>query len=385
MGISAILILGLGLAQGCVGDPGPTLAMARKQVRRVLPDADLSGVDAEVWTSDSQAETKRNLAAEALSYPFARKILREQGEVFARLGLIRKGEQPLEKLIGRHATVPAFVVPSESLILVRPQVVERIDILSHELGHIASFRAGYWNRAAPYLWLHPQKVLDPSWVNLDAYIAAWAMEEGTAEYTAIASRAADEGETSTQMLDWLRQGALSPRILGPLSIRITQFAYGDGPRYISHATPPTPGLRSRLDTAWRRFSGTTREILDPALTPLPSPLAGRIRERFDALDPKPLRATRIGSFLLFQSLSRLDGFAVEPGAGYARALVDDVFLSWGSGRQLWITRWPDAETGHRFIADFRRVAPDLRVLRDGADVVLGWNVTSENAPSVLLP
>ena len=382
--VSSLGLLVLVLSS-CVASPEPTIREARLKIQRVLPDADLSGVEAEIWRSDSQAEARRVLATEALSYPFAREILAGRADVFSRLGLIAPGERPLDSLIGKNSSIPAFVVPSRNLILLRPQVVERVEVVSHELGHIASFRNGYWKRPAPFLWLHPRFQMDPKWVDLDAYIASWAMEEGTAEFTSLSAMSGDGDASVKQINRWWRPGALSPSFLGPLSIRITQLAYGDGPRYIAHLSSGPSGVRAKLDAAWNRFRGSTREIMDPRLAPRSSQLAGTVRERFDSLMPPPTSVTRIGSFLLFQSISRLDGFAVQPGATLARALLDDLFLAWDGGQQLWITVWPDEESGRRFVAEFRRVSPELELIRSGSTVVLGWNSPPTQALGVLLP
>ena len=349
-----------------------TLDEARPLLEAVRPGVDTSGVRAQVWTRDAQVPDELSASFEPLSFPYVRSVLRRHASVFEKLRLSAPGALPLEPLIGAKTRIPAFVIPNEHRTLVRPQLADRVETLVHELAHIANWRMGYWEAPKAFYWLHPTK-RDPAYVDLDALVSAWALEEGSAELTeevALARGQSAEIEHVARRFA-VASGALSPNILAPVYPRISFFAYGDGGRSLWRHYTELGDVERAIQRAWESFRGTSREVLIPSEESRASRFAAQIREGWDQFSTPPRVATRVGTFFTFQSLSQQNELAVEPAWTLARPLRDDLWLEFDKGT-LWLTSWNSAADRDAFAEAFRRVAPEAEQITRGPFLVITW-------------
>ncbi len=364
---------------GCVNASG-TLREASRLVEQVRPDVNLGEVKVDVWRSQSTVEKWHGESTEFLSFPYVHRILEAQRPHFVRFGM----EHALKILVTQRLAadapqLPAFVVPgSPSTIVARAQAAGSLHTMTHELGHIASWRKGYWKRPGPYLWLDEGKAGDPHWIDLDSFIAGWAIEEGTAELTSIAAMQLTKPEVErTDIIDFANLAAgnaLSTGMLAPLVIRTQQFAYGNGLRYVC-ARGGAEGLtlEERLEAAWAGFRGTSREILFPHETSTPSRLAVALRRDLETLEPRPMTATRWGAFLLFEVLSEHEGYEVAELLPVLKGYRDDILLSFEGDRHLWFTEWADVEVAEEFARRIWKCLPSAEVESAGIRVTVSWS------------
>ena len=367
------------LITGCVGAER-TLDEARVLVERVRPDVSLEDVRVDVWRSHSTVERWHRESHETLSFPSVERILKANRAHFARFHM----EAALDVLIAQRLSadapqLPAFVVPGNpSTVVARPRAAQSLHTMTHELGHIASWKMGYWQKPTPYLWLNEDEIGNPKWLDLDAFIAGWAVEEGTAELTAMAAMQLDRPELERRdPFEGARLAggnALNPSILAPLVIRTQQFAYGNGLRYVAmRAGSSDQSFEEMLGTAWSSFRGTSREILFPQESSAPSHLATALKRDLATLSPKPTAATRWGAFLTFEVLSEQRGYEVREFLPLVTAFRDDLLLTFEGDRALWITEWADRMSAAEFAEKIGAQISEAAVETTGLRVTISWD------------
>lgn len=381
-----------------LGACSSTLETARNRVHAVRPEARLEGIQVVSWTDMRPSRVEDE---DLLSFPFARSVIAAQAQLLMSIGVLVPGEA--ERLADRIAGdgagwVKAFVVPSRSLVVVRDGSAKDLHLLTHELGHCASHSVGYWRAAERGLELRSDRPRDPAWIDLDAYHATWAIEEGIAEVTALAAeQLVESGRADLAALavgvDYSRSIVERPTLVGPgrivLGSRVfdlkageeivvqptieellIEFAYQGGHSYVLAREPVTP-LEAHFAATWSDFSRTTREILRPREKRARSHLARACRESWPTLDPKPVGATRVGAFLAFH-VATARGEDPTAALELACALQDDLALRWEDGSALWIGRFESESAAEEFAGRLRgRTGADVNVRSRDVHVVAG--------------
>jgi hypothetical protein len=258
-------------------------------------------------------------------------------------------------------------------------VVDDVYVLAHELGHHASWRAGYWRQGEAMLSLR-EGSLDPLWIDLDAYLACWTLEEGIAEITASAATA--EGLVTVRETPAAAVRAGGRRGELELVRRILELAYVSGSQFVIAAGRGAGSLEKSFAAAWARFPATTRALMADAHEDERSRLAAAVRQRLDRFVPVPVAATRVGAFFLRQGLMRHAGDK-EEAFGTALDLEDDIVLRWPDGSLLWITRWRQDDAAAAF-ESFAGSLEGARVRRDDEFVIVEIGTPPDDAVEVLL-
>ncbi|MSR62496.1 MAG: hypothetical protein EXS08_08630 [Planctomycetes bacterium] len=368
------------------------------RVHAVRPEARLEGCELTTWTAMPPSRVEDE---DLLSFPFARSVIAAHSQVLAEIGIFLPGEaeQLGNRIAGDGAEwATAFVVPSQALVVVREGSSSNLHVLMHEVGHLASHSAGYWKAAEAGLALRSDRPRDPAWIDLDAFLSTWAIEEGIAEVTALAAEQhAQKGSTSLAPLavgsDFGRRLLERPTLVGPghivlgsrafdlkageevvvaptLEELLLDFAYQGGQGYVLAHESVTP-LEAHFAATWRDYRHTTREILQPRDERAPSGLARACRERWSTLDPQPAGATRVGALLAFHVAT---AHGEEPAAALELActLQDDIALRWADGSGLWIGRFGSEAVATEFAARLRlRTSATVSVLAGDVQVVAG--------------
>src|SRR5262245_13316835 len=182
----AVLPAILSILAGCSlqGTVDSTLREAKSVFKTIRPEPDVSDVRAEVWleSTDLRAIGAQDVGG-TLTYLETARILKAQTPALLKLGIVDAiGVAQMESMTQYNvACFHGLAFPSQGKVLLKPHAAEKVATAVHELSHIASHRMNYrdLNRTS----LAPGRVLDPDWTSLDAQIAAWALEEGTAEVT----------------------------------------------------------------------------------------------------------------------------------------------------------------------------------------------------------
>lgn len=381
-----------------LGACSSTLETAVKRVHTVRPEARLEGLKVIPWTDMPPSRVEDE---DLLSFPFARAVIAAQTQVLTRIGILIPGEpeQLADRIAGDGAGwASAFVVPSRSLVVVRDGSASNLHLLTHELGHCASHSVGYWRAAEVGLGLRSDRPRDPAWIDLDAFLATWAIEEGIAEVTArAAEQHADSGSTNLAALavgfDYGRTILERPTLVGPghilLGSRVfdlkageevvvqptieellIEFVYQGGQSYVLAHESVTP-LEAHFAATWNDSGRTTREIFRPRDKRGHSGLAMACREHWSTLDPQPAGATRVGAFLAFHVAT---AHGEEPTAALelACALQDDLALRWEDGSALWIGRFESEAAAAEFAARLRMsTSADVNARSRDVHVVAG--------------
>ena len=391
--------------------------VARRRVAAVRPSVDLGGVRIVDWTGPEvvRAETAGLEAQEALSFPFVRAVFRAHWSTLVRLGCVPADadDEFVDRFVGDEPSwAAAFVVPPKDAILVRPEWRNDARLLAHEFGHIASWRAGHWAAGRDRITLDADAPLDPGRVDLDALIACWALEEGTAEATARAAFDPDEEADREARAVRAERVAAEPAMYPPLVIvgpsfatigdrvfdvpagevrvvdarlpdRLRDLAYGGGLRYVDACRSADGSLDDDIRVLWDGFAATTRAVL--ALTPaIDRPLAEWLRRGAPGIEPPPTRTTSAGSLLLLHGLASARPVGeFEDLLALAVRLGDDAVLTFGDDAMLWVTRWDDVETAARF-AILAETVYGARITIDRRAVALVWGDVPAVAVSTAL-
>jgi hypothetical protein len=383
------------VASGCAG----TLDRAHASVRAVRPVLGSEPARTVPWSDlppSRACEEGRPLTFCSMSLAFA-----AQRDALARLGVVTEEDARSvgEALFGDASSyAAAFVVPSRDLIVVRASAEHDLHLLAHELGHIASYRAGYDRLSSRALSLRADGALDPAWIDLDAALAAWALEEGMAELTALV---ADEHErTGALDLNGLAR-RLRPDVVfheppvaeGPGEITlgdrtvtlaagetfvfaprasdvVIAFAYTGGLRDLL-APPLAEDLEAHLVSRWETFGHTTREVLGAAPRGSTSRLSAAFRAHAGELTPAPAGATRAGSVLAYH-VAFAGGGRVDDALRLALALEDDLVLSFADGAVLWSCRFDTAANAAAFASELgKRTEAEITVRARSLTVTSG--------------
>ncbi|HZN41463.1 MAG TPA: hypothetical protein VFD82_21835 [Planctomycetota bacterium] len=391
------------------------LPTAKERVQRVRDEVDLSAVHLVTWNGPDDVRRATAGQGEMLSYPFVRRVIKAQHLVLRRLGCLPAGDpdRALTDLAGDDPRwIDAFVVPPLATVVARPRAQNDVDLMCHELGHMASWYRGYWRTGASRVPLRLDAPADPAFCDLDALLAAWALEEGIAEATARAARSmASSGQLPDVEADRRIAQAvpsLTPPVVfvGPtnswyqdlhvvlkagetyvadesLAVRLVDLAYGTGLRHVRLHRSNEERLEATFARLWREFAGTTRQLLSSGAARLPSLLAGTFRAHAARLAPAPVGATRAGSFLVLQCLMQRHAGDFDEVLELATCLTDDLVLRWHDDGMLWITDWSDARRAEGFVRWVLPLLPGAELRQDGARVLVSWGQPATNALEVL--
>lgn len=383
------------------------LSSARRKVEAVRPTANFAAVRTTRWSELPPTHAIED--GRQLNFNFMGRVFAEQRDSLIRIGVLTDDDarRITDVLFGDASSyAAAFVVPSRDLIVVRPGVERDEHLLAHELGHIASYQAGYDRFSLRRLSLRADDTNDPRWIDIDAALAAWSLDEGMAELTAIATEEhASAGSVDVERLA-SRVGARFARIfhdpptaegpgqitLGDRTVTLAKgevatflptvtdvlidFAYTGGVR---HLLTPTvvPELETQFSMKWSTFGHTTREILVEGSRATSSHLAETLRRRVNELDPRPVGATRVGSVLAYHvALAGIEN--VDAALRLGTALEDDLLLRFADESVLWIARF-DSEAAARAFGNelAKRTAMPTKI--DGSFLTLASGHAAQQA------
>ncbi len=385
---------------------------AKSRVEKVRSGVHLSGFKVVIW--NGPADVRRYAFApdkvEVLSFPFLRKVIANQFLVFHRLGLLPPGppEVALTQLVGENPSwVAAFVVPSQKVILVRPNAQRDLSLLCHEFGHMASWQKGYWQAGSRLVPLVSARPRDPNFVNLDALISAWALEEGIAEMTSRAGMHPNDYSSRASMERARKMAEQMPTILPPLVFKgpthavyndhkidlkkgevyvhkeslatsLSNLAYDTGLRYVQRRRKYGEELEQTFARLWSGFRGETRQLMYSG-SKGGSRLAQDFRSQGERILPVPSGATRVGSFLTLRSLLSKDATRFTEAFALVKKLSDDFLLRWKGGGMLWISDWSDEDSAASFKKWAEASLVDARVSRVSTRVCVDWEAPKSNA------
>lgn len=398
---------------------------AARRLLDVRPRAEVSGIEPGLWMSERDFLDAKAGLEDSLIHSTER-LLRAQLPLLLRLGLLTEADTAeLDAVsgLGDAAHFGAFAVPETGRFFVKPGG-ESVELCIHEIAHIVSYRFGYmdgWPVA-----MRGEK-LDARWIDLDALLAAWALDEAVAEVTEeVATLHAKGGEVRKF---WDAETSLGSRLAanhfaGPISIsyadgrelrveagtyvhesdsiarRLLNFVYRASQRAVTHGAefPAAPDGAVDLDLAfarvWQNFSFTTRQVLFPEGEHSRSRFAARFRESGLIV----AGATRVGAFAVHEFVMRRADLPtqdpLEEGLAFVRledwnaesdkvrALRDDILLRDANDALLWIVAWDSDEAADWFAETYRAAMPDADTRRDGRIVIV--NVDGfENADATL--
>ena len=389
---------------------------AKSRVENVRSGAHLSGFKVVTW--NGPAEVRRYAFApdktEVLSFPFLRKVIASQYLVFRRLGLFPPGssEKALTQLVGENPSwLAAFVVPSQKVVLVRPHALRDLALLCHEFGHLASWQKGYWRAGSRFVPLVSERPRDPNFVDLDALIGSWALEEGIAETTSRAAMHPSDYASRASIEREVSMAKEMPSILPPLvftgpthavyndlridlkkgevyvhkeslATSLSKLAYETGLRFVLRQRHYGEKLEQSFARIWDGFQGGTKQLMFPGWKG-GSLLAKKFRKQGGRIVPAPLGATRVGSFLMLRSLLTRDATRFAKAFALVKKLRDDFLLRWKGDGMLWISDWNDEKSAETFRKWMAGSLDGASFSRDATRVVVTWAAPRSNALQVL--
>jgi hypothetical protein len=298
--------------------------------------------------------------------PAALAILQSQGPALMRLGLLAQDDIPgIRSKIASGSWAAAMAVPDQGFVFVKPDHITNIEILVHELAHVASARFGYGDLSG--VGIGGAEPTDPAWVNVDGAIAGWAMEEGEAVLTAAAAMNAQAGTTlpAGALAFWARNLSAQPSPDG-LFDRLRHLLYQESPTQFTSRARDKDGLEDVISRAWAECVYQTVQILHPDAEMKKSDLWPRVRE---CRGLGPSGGTRAGGFLAREMLCRRGGQSREDAGRLVKALMDDGILWWESGA-LWIVRWKDTASAAEFVEAYKKVQPQASISRENGLVTI---------------
>ena len=367
------------------GTVDASLREAKEIFAIARPDVDISDARAELWLESTDLVKADAESGGGLTFFAVGTILKEVAPTLIELGILESSSLvDLDALAGfRVDAIQAVTIPAKGVYYIKPANAEDVGIAVHELSHIASRRLNYWDLRKTSL--APGKLLDPAWTDLDAVLALWALEEGTAEATEWAGAAAywkqrrpvdmslgnyAKGPVTLRQADG-RTISVPPGEWGLLEEypeplrRLLGFVYGSSQETVKTRFEPGDSLEAAIRKSWSAFTYATAEILQPEAPPKPSAIAESMRSGRAKLPVGVKGATRVGAYLVRDFLvhrARLDG---ATGSALARRLQDDMLLRWDDRRALWILKWADAPASAEFSLAYSKTCPGRKVVNEG--------------------
>ncbi len=403
LGLLVLFLVGCRSEQGRLGD---SLEAARRNVLQVRPAARLDDVRARVWTGAADVGTDEDSDPLYLSIPEVLRVLDAQAPVLTALRIANRSDLDLvskDLLDPASPFLQGLALPSRGLVLVRPAAVGSLEVVAHELGHVATACMAYMKKERMYL--RPGVPLDAAWVDLDALIAAWMLGEGDAQITARAAHAVEKGGVAAADAVWSSVPAFSPesltemKLTGPATLHFedgTTIALLKGetfhvpvdlPQALAHlayegslATVASfheqgDRVEDTLHRMWSSASYTTRELLFPGKGSKSSHLADRVRRNAPRLKALGVTgATRVGTVFLHQMLVRIAHLDDPEAQRIAWGLEDDIVVRAGDGGMIWRTEWLDPGRATEFAGLYatvlKRTKTDAKIEQVGRRVTV---------------
>jgi hypothetical protein len=386
---------------------------AARRLLDVRPRADVSDIEPGLWMSERDYLDAKAGLEDSLIHSTGR-LLRAQLPLLLRLGLLAEADvNELDAVtgLGDAAHFGAFAVPETGRFFVKPGG-ETVELCIHEIAHIVSYRFGYMDGWPVLLRGH---ALDKRWVDMDALLAAWALDEAVAEVTEeVATLQAEGGDVREY---WAREVPLGRRlaavsITGPMTLtypdgsvfrlesgtyvreassiahRLLNFVYRASPHAVTRGVvfPAAEDGTLDLDLAfartWQEFSFTTRQVLFPDGEHSRS----RFAQRFHEAELDVAGATRVGAFAMHEFALRVAEFEkhdpLERGTDYVRLedwnaeservrdLRDDILLRDANDALLWITLWESGEAAEWFAETYQAANPQAATRRQESHVII---------------
>lgn len=409
------------LVASCSGGLAVRLEYAQQLVGDVRPHADGSGVKALHWISAETVEIAHNGLEHELTLLTGARVFREQAPVLAKLGLIdSKQLAQLQDVSGLGDThFGGFAVPPKGLIYVRSDVEPSPELLSHELSHVLSYRLGYLETSR--LRFDEGGPIDSRWIDLDALMAAWALEEATAELTGQSASVWREsgrlGLSEVWRSSLTLEGVLAKTAMtGPSTItrpdgtrieiksgetyaleeehdlarKLLAFAYGWSPELVKRTAPLSSedvDLDVSFARVWRSFSYTTAKVMFPGEDAQRSELAAKLRTALKGKDMPIAGATRAGAFFVREGLRRMAKLDPYSATARVQKFNDDVVLRSTDDALLWIVQWRDDAAAAWFAKTYESAMPEASVQVRGTYVLVtvGSFEQADQLAQVLLP
>jgi hypothetical protein len=343
---------------------------AARLMLKVRPRADLSDITVRHWTSARELESMPNDGFNMWM----------QIPMLLRLGVLspEQHDQLVNGIEVRMADIPmtAFAVPHKGLIYVRPGH-ETAKTILHELSHVLSYRFGYYPRwDEEWCQLSPSGEPGQHWIDLDAAVAAWFLEEGMAVLTSDIAWYGGHSQYGKGFMRAIWQTRHKLEHVQPqdtLQQRFLLLAYGWS-RYLVKQQPFPELGESEMDLdlafakVWSEFSFTTYQVLFPDENPGRSRLAERFRTRAD--DTSASGATRVGAFFVREFVLRAGEKTPEEASARVRQFRDDVLLRDDKDALLWIVVWESDAAASWFADMYRAEMPDADVQQQGRCVIV---------------
>jgi hypothetical protein len=401
---TSFLVVALGACTTEARRLGDALDRARAEVLDIRPSAALDGLRVETARGDASTPT-RGGGGDARDVDYGA-VLARHGTALRALGVL-SGDDLVEldrSLVrGGFEVTAAFACPEDGRIVVRSAEDATQDVLVHELAHVASWRAGWSRDIGERLYVARPAARDLRWFDVDALLAAWALDEGDAEFTTwIARGRRTGGSAEAARLRGSRTAVdldhTGPRLKGPIRVTLATgtvlsvaagetarlpstelssvlayFAYEAAPNAFATIDGDGDTTEDVLEARWSAPRLRTRDLLHlaagrrPPTSPSPG-WAGTI-----AAEPNVEGATRVGGLLLRCALARRWGATPGSADRLALALADDLVVEMQGGDVAWITLWDDVASATEFESIRLRVAGTGReqVQRSGRRVIAG--------------
>lgn len=389
---------------------------AKRQLLAVRPRADLSDITIRPWRSLRAYRQAHEGLEDTVTLATVNDGIKAQIALVRRLGVLTKEQhdQLASRLEMADAHNSAFAVPPKGLVYLGPGG-DSVQTIIHELSHILSYRFGYYESAVEKGLLKPSEGIDERWIDLDALLAGWALEEGMAELTeAIAWYGGEHGpemkrgiwQAQFKLEDVLRgvphldmhrtaegtgsvtihrtDGAIFEIRLGQpfpeipelaLPQKMIAFVYEQSQHVVKRLPFPETeqgvvDLDLALARAWAEFSFTTYQVLFPDENPGPSRLTERFRTQATAKETSVGGATRVGAFFVREFVLRASEMTPEDASAQVRRFRDDILLRDANDALLWISQWESGEAAEWFAAAYQAANPQAATRRQESYVIV---------------
>ena len=331
-----------------------TVAAARTAVLAVRPAADVARASVRLWMEDEDLAALEAAAPDEVSGLLLQQAIRTQGALLAALGVLDPAALPhieAAMLSPTTTSTSGLTFPSTGVVLIRVEDAGSLEVVAHELGHVADGALRDAAATSKRIALGAG-ALDPDRIDVDALISDYALSEGSAELTADAAVAMREGGPAALEALWTQRasvqpaGAGGPVLTGParmtspggqvvtlaagekhfepgsLLSALHVLAYDSSRALVLTKHRAGEDLETTLRRAYDETAGNSAELLWPDRPCRPSRLAAGVREGRVTLGPEVTACTRVGAFLVREMLVRSARVAAPRAGQIARGQGD---------------------------------------------------------------